>query len=796
MNHHCLNKAAGGLGWVVGMVVLSQAAAAGPAAEPVASPASAAVTITAGPEWIPLQPELDIVPDSALDFSKLGFHDAPAGKHGRLAARSDGQFVFEDSPQIARRFYGINLCFGAHYLSREEAERLAVRLQRLGYNALRIHHYERDLVQGQPDSTTLNPEQLAQFDLLVTALKNRGIYLSTDLYVSRPVPWKEIGVDKPGMVPMDTFKILVPVQAGAWENWKKFARALLGHVNPHTTVRYADEPALAWLSMINEGNFGNFYRDLATFPEWKAAWNQWLARRYGGRAELAKAWAAELAENEDPGAGSVQLPEKLNADGLRVRDCVAFFAATERDMVGRMRTFLRDELRCRALISNANAWTNFATDQGARDTYDFVDDHFYIDHPQWVDRPWQLPSRCPNASPILNGAPGVRSHAFTRLYHKPFTISEYNFSAPGRFRGVGGILTGAMGAIQGWGGIWRFAYSHSRQAMFEPARLGYFDMATDPLGQAAERASLCLFLRGDLRMAQHSIAVTFSTNDLARPPARIPRLAPAWHWAAWVTRLGTAVVPDLGATLPYGLSLPAAWADPATAYRDRGVQALNPYGLDDAQLKQILAGQNIIHEGSPVDPARSILRSETGELTLDGTRNVLILNTARTAGGFAPGGETIRTSGGVNIQILGSDATVWVSALDDQPIDKSRRLLVSHLTDLQNSQIRYAEEARQTLLDWGTLPYLVKAGQANLRIRNAFAKELRIWALSPGGKRLARVFGESTKDEVVFTADVGGDPKHNARMLYEIAPIGPHQETFNENLGTFLRPYRVDEGKF
>jgi len=42
-----------------------------------------------------------------------------------------------------------------------------------------------------------------------------------------------------------------------------------------------------------------------------------------------------------------------------------------------------------------------------------------------------------------------------------------------------------------------------------------------------------------------------------------------------------------------------------------------------------------------------------------------VLDTPRTAGGYAPAGQTIETiKGGVRIAMLGSDATVWVSALD------------------------------------------------------------------------------------------------------------------------------------
>src|SRR4051812_16013647 len=72
------------------------------------SQTNTSVTIKAGVDWIPLQPELDIEPGSALDFSKMGFRDAPAGKRGRVIARPDGQFAFADSPDKPERFYGVN----------------------------------------------------------------------------------------------------------------------------------------------------------------------------------------------------------------------------------------------------------------------------------------------------------------------------------------------------------------------------------------------------------------------------------------------------------------------------------------------------------------------------------------------------------------------------------------------------------------------------------------------------------------------------------------------------------------
>jgi hypothetical protein len=737
-----------------------------------APPAGSEVVLSQSADWVPLQSELDIEPGSALDFSALGFVDAPAGKHGRVIARGDGQFAFAASPRQPQRFYGVNLCFGAHYLAPSEADRLADRLVRLGYNALRIHHYERDLTQGQPDSVSLNPQKLEQFDYLMAALIRRGIYLTTDLYVSRSVPYREVGIDRDGPIPMDTYKILIPVHAGAFENWKAFSRAFLGHVNPHTQRRYAEEPALAWLALINEGNMGNFYSELRKIPEWQQAWNRWLLTRHRSRQELAVAWAAELRAEEDPGLGSVALPENLRGEGRRARDTIAFLSDTERDMVERMKQFLRDELGCHALISNANSWTYFVTDQAARMAYDYVDDHFYVDHPQFLEQSWRLPSKCPNTSPIADGATGGRSKTFTRLFDRPFTITEYNYSGPGRFRGVGGILTGALGALQGWGGIWRFAYSHGREAISTPSRMGYFDLAGDPLSQAAERASLCLFLRGDLRVAPHQVGILMTTQDLAAPAARIPGLHPKWHWMAWVTRVGTRVVSSTEVKTPLTAALPLGWRDAPGAYRSRAVVDLDPYAVDDGRLMEMLRARGVLRESNPTDPARRIFRSETGEITIDGARDIMILDTARTAGGYAPAGQGIATTvAGVQIHVEGADATVWVSALDNQPISRSRRLLVTHLTDLQNTGIRYREPARQTLLEWGRLPHLVRAGQARVTIPLARPQRYRVWALAPSGRRLAEVPTQVVEGALQFTAEVQGAPDQGARMLYEVAVL-------------------------
>ena len=116
-----------------------------------------------------------------------------------------------------------------------------------------------------------------------------------------------------------------------------------------------------------------------------------------------------------------------------------------------MTKFLREEMKCRALTTNMNCWHYPAVYQLPRaNSYDYVDDHFYVDHPSFLENPWTLPSKCPNTNPMLGPNMGAQGLVMRRILDRPFTITEYNYSGPGRFRGVGGIACGTAAALPIW----------------------------------------------------------------------------------------------------------------------------------------------------------------------------------------------------------------------------------------------------------------------------------------------------------------------------------------------------------
>jgi hypothetical protein len=719
------------------------------------------VTIQAGAEWIPLEVELDIEAGSTLDFSALVPWHAPAGTLGRVIATADGHFAFATQPKVPVRFYGCNLCFSGQYLSHEEADRLATRLQRLGYNTVRLHHYEGELIdRSGGTSTQLKPDKLDQLDYLVAACKARGIYVTTDLYVSRPVLAGEVWPGATGAVGMDEFKMAIPVNARAFANYSAFATALLTHVNPYTRLRWADDPALAWISLINEGNAGNFFSGLSprVRADWTLAWNRWLAVRFPTRTALVEALGT-VPEGQDPGLGTMPLPARVDGTPAGTLLC-AFLVDTEREFIARSRTLLRDTLGCHALLTNCNAWTNPLQLQLARQEMDYVDDHFYVDHPQFLERPWQLPSRCPNTNPVAAGAPGGRHCAFVRLLEKPFTISEYNYSGPGRYRGVGGMLTSAMGALQDWSAIWRFTYSHSRASVLAPQPMGYFDLASDPLNQAADRAGVCLFRRGDLRPAPHAVSLVVSKDALQRQP--ISRsVSPSWHSLALVTRVGSEVVPAATSRPRADLALPVGGGGTGKPWL-----ALDPYGKDAGErLLAEVRTRGWLTADNPTDATGARLQSETGELTIDGPADRFLLDTPRTAGGYAPAGGRIETKD-LAIAIQDTGATVWASSLDGASLSTSRRLLLTHLTDLQNTGAVYGDARLQTLMAWGKLPHLVRAGRATVALRLTHPERARVWGLSTSGRRVGEISARVEGGRLVIPLDVVAGGK--ARLLYEV----------------------------
>jgi hypothetical protein len=736
--------------------------------------------IEAGDDWTPLENRKNIVAGSALDFSAMGWTDAPAGKHGWLKA-VDGHFEFEGLPGVEQRFYGVNLCETANFPDHAMADELVTRLKRLGYNSIRLHHHDgiwKDAIvsrkveklkskkvpqQSAPDNqpfnlSTFQPfnfdegDDIDRFDYLAAVAISNGIYVTTDLYVSRNVAWRDIGFDRDGFVPNNVFKSLVALHEPAFENWASFARDFLLHENPYTGRRYVDEPGMPLLCLVNEGPMKWAWSTVKKMDCVKEKWREWRKR------ECSQSFAIDNCSQIGNFADSA------------AAQC--FAAYVEREAFEREKAFL-ESLGCKALLTSQNCADNQAM-ASMRSAYDYVDNHFYHGNPQFLGTLWKGAFRFDGGNPAKAEGLSLVNAAFTRIVGKPYTITEWNFSGPSRHRAAGALLAGTMAARQEWSGMWRFAYSHVERGLAD----GYgaphlFDLAVDPVNLASERAVMCLFLRGDMAPLETKVAL-----DVGAP--RIPQDGksaanrPEWMDEAWRIQVG----------------------------RVAGERPLftNDNWHNCSQIANI-------HSAPPVAP------ENRPDFIIDREAGSVIVATPRTCGVFAEGGaheagalrveflatkntkerkdfvnsvsfvaknnpvnpvnDVSETSAPLRLCVENNPATVFATSLDGAPLETSSRILVTHLTDAQAEGNVFAGRARDTLLKWGKGRTLVRNGAARVSLALAAPESCEVWGLATDGTRMERVPATAENGSLSFTADV--DSSRGARMFYEILRVPGNQ---------------------
>lgn len=235
-------------------------------------------------------------PDNVTDVS--AFLDAPAGKHGFI--RVEGDRFVHDGGEI--RFWGTNLSGAANFPTHEQADRIAARLAKFGYNCVRLHWIDAwDIFGGwnPKNHTDFDPERVDRLHYVVYALKQRGIYVNVNLHVAR---WLD---DRDGFPHKDkrpTYdKGVGNFYPAMIEKQKEYARMLLTQVNPYTKLSLAEDPCVAMVEISNEDSIVVEWCDIwngspiSRLPdpygaELQKQWNAWLKRRYDSTAALREAW--------------------------------------------------------------------------------------------------------------------------------------------------------------------------------------------------------------------------------------------------------------------------------------------------------------------------------------------------------------------------------------------------------------------------------------------------------------------------------------------------------------------------
>jgi hypothetical protein len=234
---------------------------------------------------------------------------------------------------VRYRLFGANITFGSCTPSKEKADIIAARLAKLGFNAVRLQGCDSyfgwpanpPLIDyGAATTDTLNAERLDRFDYLFAALRKRGIYVDIGLQTARrflpgdsgdpqnPLPVPPITAGESWtVVDMDQHQTLGFFYDPVNPAQQRYARNLLGHVNPYTGLSLAKDPALVSVELVNEAGLVHYWMwdRLQTMPAPALAllqqkWNTWLAARYATTAAVDSAWGGtpqptEMLANRD-----------------------------------------------------------------------------------------------------------------------------------------------------------------------------------------------------------------------------------------------------------------------------------------------------------------------------------------------------------------------------------------------------------------------------------------------------------------------------------------------------------------
>ncbi len=257
------------------------------------------------PVWFPFViPWDDSVKGTATDVGFL--NEKPAGKSGWIVARNG---VLVDSKTGKRRkFLGTNFTARAAFPDHQDADKVAARLAKLGFNIVRFHHlqnsWDKEIgmiwKQGR-EMLEIDPKQLDRLDYLIAALKKQGIYSNINLQTTRDY--------LPEMGFPESVKQLPWGFAKRVDKWdrkmialqKAYAKELIGRKNKYTGLKYTEDPAIMVVEINNENSlvgapWETLGGGLDTVPEpfrgdLQKRWNNWLAKKYSSDEALVKGWS-------------------------------------------------------------------------------------------------------------------------------------------------------------------------------------------------------------------------------------------------------------------------------------------------------------------------------------------------------------------------------------------------------------------------------------------------------------------------------------------------------------------------
>jgi hypothetical protein len=475
--------------------------------------------------WFPFQPTNTHEPGI---IGMQGWLDAPAGKHGFVQVNKEN-LEFENGKPI--KFWGTNINGSNAFSSREAAEGFTAFIAKYGINAVRFHKFTWGANAGD-QSTQLDPQKFERFDYFQSKLKEKGIYYGwSHIYGHRVLPG-----DSSDLVAYSEIKNLKYPWAhlnGSTSSLVNFAPDLqdlnialtvnmLNHTNPHTGLKYAEDPGLAFIEFQNEDNifWSAIERALEQAPTYRAMlcrqFSEWLLEKYGSQEQLERAWGRENVPEESSFKKMNFYPQPNHS-----LFSSAYEVALEQgqkmpvDILDKMRFLYEQQLAFYKKFERAVRATGYKgvivgscwqAGSGISHLYNLhadyevgmIDRHNYFGGGAGGH---QLSTgTVKNASMLEEPGSALLSTGMQQVMDRPFSFSEWMSLVPNQWTAEAAPIIAAYGmGLQGWDASFSFAVDIPRFSPFlESAHHGVYN-ATSPLHMGLYPALARMVYRNDVR---------------------------------------------------------------------------------------------------------------------------------------------------------------------------------------------------------------------------------------------------------------------------------------------------------
>jgi hypothetical protein len=673
--------------------------------------------------WFAFDPKPDaFLPTNAIDLRFL--NEKEAGENGFIGVKG-GQFIHTMHGRPVR-FWAVN---GPSSKDRAALPREARLLAKYGVNLVRIHHGYFD------EKGEVNAAAVQHALDIVEALKAEGIYSYFSIYF--PLWLKP----KPGTSWLDGYDGTKHPFAALFFNkdfqkqYQGWWKALLLAPNPRTGKRLIDEPAVAGVEILNEDSYFFWTFNAANLPEaqlqmLEAQFGAWLMKRYGSLDRAFQTWKGTKVTRDNPAQGRVgfrPLWNMAHERTLRDRDTVRFLLDSQRGFYRQTYEFLRD-LGFRGVISASN-WTTASPEiLGPLEKYsytvgDFLDRHGYFgcqnrgQFAEWSIRPGHtyVDRSVLRFDPEEPGKAKAFVHPVMDPHYdgKPSMLSETTFNRPNRYRSEAPLLYAAYGALQDSNAIVHFAQDSATWSV----KPGYFMQPWTLLSPAMVGqfpAAARIYRQGLVATGEVLVELNLKVEDLLDLKS-----TPLPQDAAF-DELRLKDVPKRTILQPGNV------IDPLVHFAGRTQVAFTETG-GAAKLKDL--ARYINRQGR-------VVRSSTGELTLDFGQAVLTVN-APAAQGLS---GALRQAGRTELKdvVVSSDLElghILTVSLDGKPLATSRKILLQVMSEEKASgfEVEPAGKGVQRITQIGHDPWLVREINGVVRFKRADAANLKVAALDHNG---------------------------------------------------------------